>query len=288
MFNYTRLQKILMLGVAVITCAANMTNAQETIQSNSAQIDTHLTKAKDTPKEAKRHWQEAALLHSGIANIKLAELALTEKPINRDQAIYYYTQAAQFGYPECYQTVAELVKAKQGKEGKCELLDDCYRNVAQVSPDNALLNYCQSALVGSFHYGRNQGIQSESEAQQKATDDIRQFCSDPGKARWLHPDINILERQALFKIICADEVKQQSALEVGDIVFKDNQLFTFTDKGFIDYLNPIENGLVAYRLNDPVSVFVYQEGELKPVENGDTVIKDGHAFVVKNNRLVQR
>jgi len=282
-----------MLLTTVIMCIvglaiANTVYATATTQNNSTQIDALLTKAKDEPKEAKRHWQEAALLHSGLANIKLAELSLKEKPINREQAIYYYTQAAQYGYPEYYQTVAELVKAQQGKQENCEFLDDCYRNVAKTSPDNYLLNYCQGALVGSFHYGRNQGVQSESEAKQKATDDLTEFCSDPNKARWIHPDINALERQALFKTICNTEVKQQSALEIGDIVFKDNKLFTFTDKGFIDYLNPIENGLVAYRLNDPVSVFVYQDGELKPVENGDTVIKDGRAFVIKNNRLVQR
>lgn len=283
--------KDLFILVAFLTITTlSFADTEENRANQSKQIDALITKAQQAKEasEAKRYWQEAALLHSGLANIKLAQLSLKEKPINRKQAIYYYTQAAQYGYPESYKQVAELVKLQKAKGSKESLLDECYQNIAKAAPDNALLNYCQSAFVGSFHYGKNQGVQSDGEAAQKAADDLQQFCRDPNTARWIHPEINAIERQALFKAICKAETQQQSALAFGDIIFKDNQLFTHTDKGLIAYLKPVEEGLVAYRLNEPVSVFVYQSGELKPLENGDTIIKDNQAFMVKNNRLVQR
>jgi len=283
--------KDLFILVASLTITTlSFADTEENQVNQSKQIDVLITKAQQAKEasEAKRYWQEAALLHSGLANIKLAQLSLKEKPINRKQAIYYYTQAAQYGYPESYQKVAELVKLQQAKGSKESLLDECYQNIAKAAPDNSLLNYCQSAFVGSFHYGKNQGVQSDGEAAQKAADDLQQFCRDPNAARWIHPDISQLERHALFSLLCQEASKTQSALNIGDVVLQDDKLLQMTDTGLQPYLTSLHDGDVVYRLNPPISLLLYDNGQLKVANNGDTVIKDNQAFVVENNQLVKR
>ena len=122
----------------------------------------------------------------------------------------------------------------------------------------------------------------------KAKHDVASFCRDPNAARWIHPDISQLERHALFSLLCQEASKTQSALNIGDVVLQDDKLLQMTDTGLQPYLPSLHDGDVVYRLNPPLSLLLYDNGQLKIANNGDTVIKDNQAFVVENNQLVKR
>lgn len=279
--------KPLMLIALMVLCHNGM--AEDTDKAERGErINQLLIAAQSDASQANKNWQEAALLNSGLAHAKLAELALKESPPNRKKAVYHYTQAAQYGYPESYKTIASLLKDQQATHKKTELLLECYQNVLKPVPNIDLLRYCRVELADSFHYNRNQGVQSEFEAELKASTHLLEFCRNPEKAQCLNPDLGEFERRALFQKICQGETAQYDALKVGDIVLKAESLFAFDGKALKPYLKPIVDDLVVYRLNPPLSLFVYQNGQLNPLEEGDTMIKDNQAFMVKNNRLVQR
>ena len=74
-------------------------------------------------------------------------------------------------------------------------------------------------------------------------------------------------------------------MKIGDIVLKEGDLFKYTNEGYMAYTQKMQNGTPVYRINPPISLYIYKEGQLKPTQNGDKIVKDGKPYIVKDNRL---
>lgn len=252
---------------------------------NGKLIDELLTKYEvETDKNKKTFYLTAsAEQHSGLANLLLAKKANT--PVNKK--IHYYLEAAKYGYRnEGYQGIATLYDQGVGVE-KDELLANCYSNLTKETPNQAFIGVCQSRYPQGFVVVANHALQSSKEIIKKADKDYQAFCKNFRQANLLSASIDQQEQQILANRFCHQKIAPNKLIHHGDIVLKDNELFQYTTKGYVPYLDQISEGLPVYRFNPPVSLYIYHDGKLVLAHNGDKVIKDDQSYIVKNNQLVK-
>ncbi|OIN85124.1 hypothetical protein [Francisella sp. TX07-6608] len=172
---------------------------------------------------------------------------------------------------------------------KNEFLAQCYNNLAEDKPNQELVVACQSGnqvLHINQRYSRK--LQSSYEIIRQANLDYKAFCNDFATSNLLNPNLDKYEQHLLMEKICHTEQSDTSKhINNGDIVYKDNQLFKKTAKGYIPYNKKISDGLIVYKINTPVSLYIAKNNELIPAQNGDQVIKNHQTYVVNNNKLVK-
>tara|TARA_B110000091_G_C13820600_1_gene480561 strand:+ start:96 stop:422 length:327 start_codon:yes stop_codon:yes gene_type:complete len=105
----------------------------------------------------------------------------------------------------------------------------------------------------------------------------------------LNPNIDKYEQPILLQKLCDKGSKNSEANQIknGDLIFKDQKILKKTAKGYVPYNKTIADGLVVYKTNPPISLYIAKDHELVPAKDGDQVIKDNHTYIVNNNRLIK-
>ena len=221
--------------------------------------------------------------HSGLANLLLAK----EVNVPAHKKISYYLQAAKYGYPEKgYSEIAAIYKDGLGVE-KDDFLANCYLNLAKYNSSKALVEVCRSRYPETFIVEPNMPLQSAKEVNNKASLDYARFCNNFATHNILNPLLDKNEQKILAQMLCNPKDKMDVKLQAGDIVIKDDNLYQYTSKGYVLYNQKAQDGLPVYRLNPPMSLYIYKKGTLEITKEGDQVIKDDKTYIVKNNRLVK-
>ena len=146
---------------------------------------------------------------------------------------------------------------------------------------------CRSRYPNSFIIVSNHPLQRSKEIIKKAQEDYRSFCNNFSEHNLLNSTIDDKEQKILADHFCHVSTQKQTKLHYGDIVLKGTKLYQYTAKGDLPYLEKVKDGLVVYRINPPLSLYIYNDGKLALAHNGDKVIKDDKAYIVKNNQLVK-
>jgi TPR repeat protein len=219
---------------------------------------------------------------SGLANLILAR----EDNVPFNKKINYYLQAAKYGYPsEGYQAIADIYQNGLGVEND-DFLASCYRNLATYNSNKPLVEVCKSRYPDKFRPMPNMPLQSAKEIMKKAQTDYALFCDNFNEHNLFNPLLDKNEQKILAQLLCHPENKTiNGQLKIGDIVLKEGDLFKYTNEGYMAYTQKMQNGTPVYRINPPISLYIYKEGQLKPTQNGDKIVKDGKPYIVKDNRL---
>ena len=250
-------------------------------------IHTLLKSAKSAKTKTQKQFYltAASEQHSGRASLELAE-SLKEK--NPEQAIQYYSKASRYGYAhEGYTEIAKIYEDGAIGIKKDELLASCFRNNAKGRSNQSLIAMCRNKYPVKFVVEPNIGLQSADEVIDKGKADFKAFCHNPNTANLLNPNLDKYEQTILANMICNPKDDDKTTLKDGDVVLKGLNLYIYSASGYLPYNKPVVDGLVVYRFNAPISLYIYKDKKLQPTQDGDQVIKDGKTYVVKNNQLVK-
>ena len=279
-------KKILILMAITFFSASFATTEYADLKHNKA-INELLAKykvAKDS-QQKQFYLTAAAEQNSGWANKLLAK----EINIPDTQKIKYYIQAAKYGYPtQSYQAIADIYEQGVGIK-KDDFLAECYKNLSKTNPNRPLIEACKSRYQMAFEDRVNLGLQSSYEINKKADLDYKSLCIDSTNNNLLNPSMDKYERHILIQKICNKNVKQNDInhIQNGDLIYQDNKILKVTAKGNIPYNKTISDGLVIYKPNPPLSLYIAKGNELIAAVDGDQVIKDNLTYIVKNNRLIK-
>lgn len=276
------MKKIIICTTAILTFSYLFGNEYPDLKHNQTinELFKKYDAAKD-PQQQQFYLTAAAEQHSGLANYLLAEEANTPYT----QKINYYLEAAKYGYPnQSYKAIAKIYNQGLGVT-KDEFKSECYKNLSLNEPNKALIEACQSRYPSNGFLRESLGLQSSYEINRQADMDYKAFCDDNNNL--LNPNIDKYEQHLLVERLCnkSKHKNKKDTLNIGDLIFKNNKILKKTAKGYIPYNKKISDGLVVYRPNPPFSIYIAKENELIPAKNGDQVLKDGHTYIVENNRL---
>ena len=278
---------LLLVFIAIASSSASFATTEYKDLKHNKAINELLAKyevAKD-PQKKQFYLTAAAEQNSGLANKLLA----TAINIPDTQKIKYYLQAAKYGYPtQSYLAIADIYKQGVGIK-KDEFLAECYKNLSKTNPNEPLIEACKSRYQMAFQDKVNVGFQSSYEIDKQADLDYKSLCIDSTDNNLLNPSMDKYERNILIQKICNKDVKHSDVnyIKNGDLIYKDNKILKVTAKGNIPYNKKITDGLVVYKPNPPLSLYIAKNNELVPAVDGDQVIKESHTYIVKNNRLIR-
>lgn len=215
--------------------------------------------------------------HSGKANLLLAKQAVADQ--KGQAAISYALQAAQYGYPEsAYTLMTKLYQTGLGEVKQNDFLTACYFNLARAYPNAALTNKCLLEASGSFKVMRHLGMQNAAEAQEKASDINKAFCS--GRAQGLfNPRLDKRTLQALEQQWCqAEDLADTSTLKPGELVMQDEKLYQVDDQHQLSpYQSPLAVGDLVKVKQPEFQTYLFDGKQL--------ILAKTNASVIKNNQL---
>lgn len=280
------MKKIAIFLSTLIIFSYAFANDYQDLKHNKT-INELLSKYKNTKDLQKKQFYltAAAEQHSGLANYLLAQ----EVNISDPEKIKYYLQAAKYGYPkQSHKAVAQIYQEGLGIK-KDDFIAECYKNLSKEQPNSPLILACRSRYPNNGFLLENLGLQSSYEIKRQAGIDYKAFCGDITNNNLFNSTIDKYEQQILIKKICNKDSQRtnKSYIKNGDLIYKDNKIFKKTAKGYMPYNKKIVDGLIVYKPNPPVSLYIAKNHELIPAKDGDQVIKDHHTYIVKNNMLVK-
>lgn len=282
------LKVILALGgsLLMVTGAQSATTHPEKKLTKAQEIATLLTKAANAKSiEQKRfYYLAASKRNSGLAYLNLADLNSAKDP---KLAVNQYLMAARFGYERAYSKIGLLFKHGNKALKANAFLGECYINMGRGMPDTDLMHVCQSRFPIAFKIKPNLGLQSEYEVNLATKALLKNMCSG-ARAMIFAGTIDKKVRARLTETFCRSKFKQETqglGLKTGDLLLQDNKVFKVTAEGIKPFQARLKNGDVVFKKNMPLSLYLFKDGKLIPAKNGDQVIKDGQAFVIKNNQL---
>ena len=282
------LKVIIVLGGVLLmaTCAQAATTHPERKLTKAQEIATFLTKAANAKSiEQKRFYYIAASKrNSGLAYIMLADLNRAKDP---KLAVNEYLMAAHFGYKRAYSKIGLLFKHGNKALKANAFLGECYINMGRGMPDMDLMHVCHSRFPIAFKIKPNLGLQSEYEVNLATKALLKNMCSG-AHAMIFAGTIDKKVRAKMTETFCRAKFKQATqglGIKTGDLLLQDNKVFKVTAEGIKPFQARLKNGDVVFKKNMPLSLYLFKDGKLIPAKNGDQVIKDGQAFVVKNNQL---
>jgi hypothetical protein len=280
-------KKIMLILIAITSFSVSFSNSEYPDLQHNKAINELLLKYEATKDLQKKQFYliAAAEQHSGLANKILAQ----EINIPDSQKIKYYLQVAKYGYPsQSYKAIADIYEQGLGIK-KDDFLAECYKNLSQNTPNQSLIKACRSRYQMNFEIKTNLGLQSLYEIKQQASLDYTSLCIDSTNNNLLNPSIDKYERHILMQKICNKNVipNNKNYIQNNDLVYKDNKILKKTAKGYVPYNKKIADGLVVYKPNPPLSLYIAKDNELVPAQDGDQVIKNHHTYIVKDNRLIK-
>ena len=282
------LKVIMVLGGALlmVTGAQSATTHPEKKLTKAQEIATLLTHAANAKSiEQKRfYYLAASKRNSGLAYLKLADLNSAKDP---KLAVNQYLMAARFGYERAYSKIGLLFKHGNKALKANAFLGECYINMGRGMPDTDLMHVCQSRFPIAFKIKPNLGLQSEYEINLATKALLKNMCGGT-HAMIFAGTIDKKVQARLTESFCRAKFKQETqglGLKTGDLLLQDNKVFKVTAEGIKPFQAQLKNGDVVFKKNPPLSLYLFKKGKLIPAVDGDQVIKDGQAFVVKNNQL---